>query len=70
MAQRKALWQSPTTEVEITGMEPVTDSAQVVALQAQPPVGELCTEALVDEMYHQYIDEEQCCELGGWLNGN
>jgi hypothetical protein len=71
-AQAMALWLSPPApEVGLTGVENISAiNTSVVALQDQPPVGEPHSEALAEELYRQYIDEAQCCELGGWLNGS
>lgn len=72
-AKGMALWLSLARKSDISKRVENVSAMNVsaVALQEQPLVGELqLAEALAEEMYGQYIDEAQCCELGGWLNGD
>ncbi|KAF9455124.1 hypothetical protein P691DRAFT_770204 [Macrolepiota fuliginosa MF-IS2] len=63
-----ATWLSNKLKTAMTGVE--HSGALSAGLQVQPPVGEAFSDPLIEEMYHKYIDEEQCCELGGWLDGS
>lgn len=60
MLQRLVNWLSAAGEV---GMERIDATSRGLSLTV-----EQLSETLIDEMYHKYIDEEQCCSLGGWLN--